>query len=457
MAFRASVVCSLVREWRDIITTMFKKTIGLLIVLTVLASGMQPALATEVSPFTYIDIVQSPAPTGQVLGTSTSSTTTTTQITTSYTCDVSTLSTSHNGFYGRYFNMSETDPGMGKNTRAYDKQLQVGGSNYWYAENYRVFDRVDADLNFGSNFFPVDTGKIGDPLNFATHWRAVIKVDESRSYKFSTRSDDDSWLLINNELVVDNSTGAVNPRSRSGSIYLEQGYHLFDIYFAQRGVSGSYFSYKNTNSGLTYYPLSPGCTVTDFINYATNTNNNGGRVLGTSASAYTPAIALYKTANSPAVYAIFANGFRHYITSPTAFYNYGYSFDDVQTVSEAKLNSYPDARLVRTPDDEKIYFIYTRADKQWLKIPIPTPTAFVSYEQNEWGNVIVIDQLDRNAYPDAELVTANNGETVYLLKDGEKRRFVSRSALLNLDYNPAEVVNVSQAHLDSYKTGTAVE
>jgi fibro-slime domain-containing protein len=440
----------------EITFTMIKKTIGLFMISLL---GFQPVLASEVSPFTYIDIVQNPAPAGQVLGTSTSTTAPTT-ITTTYTCDSSTLNTSTSGFYGRYFNMSETDIGMKGDTRAYNTQLRVGRDNYWYGENYHAFDRIDADLNFGNNFFPVNTGKAGDPYNFATHWRAVVKVNESKTYKFSTKSDDDSWLLINNQLVIDNGGGATGPRNRSGDIYLNEGYHLFDIYFSQRGVSGSYFSYKNSANELTYYPLSPGCTITDFTNRATNvtvTNNNGGRVLGASTSNYTPAIALYKTANSPAVYAIYANGYRHYITSPTSFYNYGYSFSDVQTVSEAKLNSYPDVRLVRTPDDETIYFIYTRADKQWLKLPIPSPTAFVSYTNNHWGNLVIIDELDRDAYPDAELITANSGDTIYLLKNGEKRRFDSLASLLRLNYNPAEVVSVSQAHLDAYKTGLIIE
>lgn len=436
---------------------MNKKIIGLLVAIATISGLVQPALATEISPFTYIDIVETPAPTGQVLGTSTSTTTTTT-----YTCNLSTLSIANTGFYGRYYNMSENDPGMERNTRAYDKELKVGGANYWYSEQYRAFDRVDKDLNFGGDFYPVNTGKVGDPLNFGTHWRAVVKVEESKNYKFSITSDDDSWLLIDNQVVINNGTGATRPRGRSGSTYLEEGYHLFDIYFAQRGLSGSYFSFKNAYSELTYYPLSPGCTVTDFVNHAVKNNSGGsgsgnGRVLGSSTSAYTPAIALYKTANSPAVYAIYANGFRHYITSPTSFYNYGYSFADVQTVSEAKLNSYPDVRLVRTPDDEAIYFIYTRADKQWLKIPIPSPTAFVSYTQNHWGNVVIIDELDRNAYPDAELITANSGDTIYLLKNGEKRRFASIDVLLRLNYNPAEVVSVSQAHLDAYKTGALIQ
>lgn len=169
------------------------------------------------------------------------------------------------------------------------------------------------------------------------------------------------------------------------------------------------------------------------------------------------ALALYKASDSPAVYAIYANGYRHYITNPTAFYNYGYSFADVQTVSRAKLDSYPDVRLVRTPDDTTIYFLYTRADRQWLKLPIPSPTAFVSYTNNHWGNLIVIDQIDRDAYPDAKLITADKSGTVYLLDNGVKRKFTSREVLLRLDYNPAEVVNVSQTHLDAYKTGPNIQ
>lgn len=436
---------------------MFKKITRYITATSLLFTFLTvPVFAEEISPFAYIDIQpqiqQTPSnQVGQVLGVST----------TLPVCDTTSLSLYQSGFYGQYYNMSETDPGMKSNTTSYNKNLKIGGDNYWYQDSYRVFDRIDTNLNFGKNFFPVNTGKVGDPYNFAVHWSAVVNIQQEGKYKFTLKSDDDSWLLIDNETVINNGGGAVNARTRSGSVNLTAGYHQVDIYFSQRGVSGSYFSFSDNNENLVYRALPSGCTVNNFTsvnqsNGGGRVNNTGGRVLGASTSAYTPAIALYKTANSPAVYAIYANGYKHYITSPTSFYNYGYSFSDVQTVSEAKLNSYPDVRLVRTPEDETIYFIYTRADKQWLKIPIPSPTAFVSYTQNHWGNVVIIDELDRNAYPDAELITANNGNTIYLLKNGEKHRFASIEVLRRLDYNPAEVVSISQSHLDSYKTGAGI-
>jgi len=186
---------------------------------------------------------------------------------------------------------------------------------------------------------------------------------------------------------------------------------------------------------------------------ATNTTSATTAVSGPQSQTYTQATSLLKTANSPDIWAII-NGHRHYISGPTAFAHYGYSWSQVRTVSVAELNAYPIARLVRSPEDATIYYLYQRPNNRWLKIAIPSPTVFVSYAGNYWGNVAVVDQLDINAYPSATLIKGDNDATVYLLDNGVKRPIYSSQTFEQKHYSWSDIVQVNTIHLQSYYTGS---
>src|SRR3989344_4794566 len=181
-----------------------------------------------------------------------------------------------------------------------------------------------------------------------------------------------------------------------------------------------------------------------------------GRVLGVETTAYTPAIALYRAAGSPDIYAIYANGQRHYVSGPTAFLRYGYKFNQVKTVSRATLDKYPDARLLRMPDNPTVYFISARTTKQWLKIILNSPTVFVSYPNNSWGDIIVVDELDIRAYPNVRLIHSATDSNVYLLEGNARRPFVSREIMERLGYNANEIMEISEAHLKSFLLGELI-
>ncbi|MFA5954296.1 MAG: PA14 domain-containing protein [Patescibacteria group bacterium] len=366
------------------------------------------------------------------------------------------------GFYGQYYNMAESDPGIQGNIYAYT--TEEGPNNYWYGKDYFVFSRVDQNINFGDNFMPVNTGKAGDPFHFATHWRSGIVVPTTGTYTFKVTANNDAWLYIDGNLLI-NLGNSYRGANGTKDVSLTEGVHELNIYFAERSRPYSVFKFDAPTS-LYYAPLPPGCSVDDVPltgaptpPAGSGTNNDStthGTVLGASTTGYTPAVALFKTAESPAVYAIYANGYRHYITSPTAFEKYDYHYNQIKTVSQTTLDRYPESRLVRTPEDATIYFIYTRKERQWLKINMPSPTAFVSYPQNQWGNVAVVDALDINAYPNANLIKTDKDPGIYLLQDNQKRLFLSADVFNALDYSWSEIVTVSTEHLNSYATGSPI-
>jgi fibro-slime domain-containing protein len=364
-------------------------------------------------------------------------------------------------FYGQYYNFSEDKPwSVAYRGRTIPNPV-IGGANPFYDQRYLSFSRTDYNLDFGARFFPVDEGLAGDPNHFAVHWRAVLHVPADAAYTLTIRADDDAWLLVDDQLLVD-LNGVHAPQTRRVNPQLRNGNHRLDIYFAERAHrSGSTFSFR-ADERLNFYALPPGCAVPPLARTSAarpTTTPRAGRVLGaeTSRTPYTPAVALLRAAGSPDVYAVYANGTRHHVSGPTAFARYGYRTADVRVVPNAALARYPVARLLRTPDDPTIYYIYERPQGQWLKITVPSPTVFASYAGNHWGDVVVVDELDLKAYPNAALIrTATQPDAVYLLTNNEKRRFGSMDILHGLGYNLAEVVDVSPTHLETYRVGEVI-
>lgn len=173
---------------------------------------------------------------------------------------------------------------------------------------------------------------------------------------------------------------------------------------------------------------------------------------------YTKSKALYRANNSSDIYALL-NGKKHYISSPASFNEYGYDWNNIKTISGAELDKYPRVKLIKSPDNPTIYYLYQRQEKKWLKINIPSPTVFVSYPDNSWGDVVVVNDLDINSYPDAKLIrqlAGKNNSAVYYLENNEKR-FVSEEIFKRYNFNPAEIVEVSEAHLNAYKTGESLK
>jgi len=409
-------------------------------------------------------VVNNPTPVnpnngGQVLGIS--------------SCALSLLNDS--GYYGSYYNLPSSHPDVEK----WKQDVKIAGANDWYSSQYLSFTRVDKSLDFGNNFFPITTALPGDPNHFAVYWRAMIYVPESTVYRYTISSDDDSWVIIDG--IVENDLKGIHPaRVNSRTVTLNAGYHKLEIYYADRQAPHAVMSFV-PDAKWKIYPLPTNCEINTVLastqNGNNNNNNNAGgvppQVLGdkvnnnnntaTQAYAcnpnlgYTKFTAVYKTANSPDVWAILETGQKHYISSPQAFAKYGCSWNEIKTVSTETLNKYPSARLVRTISDPTIHYLFQRPQAQWLKINITSPTVFISYPGNFWGNVARVDASDINAYPTASLIKVAGSPQVYKLEGSVKRLIPNETVFKKYNFHYAEVVEINQIHFDSYRTGSAID
>lgn len=150
-----------------------------------------------------------------------------------------------NGLYGTYYNLPANHPDVERTITG----IATGTTPLqfdWYSDTYRVFARNDgmSTFNIPANYFPVDTGLDGDPFYFAVHWHGGVFVPTSTSYAVTLKTDDDSWLYVNGELMLD--AGGVHELDGyvNKSIQFSAGTSTIDLYFAERHTvqSGIVFS-----------------------------------------------------------------------------------------------------------------------------------------------------------------------------------------------------------------------
>ena len=179
------------------------------------------------------------------------------------------------------------------------------------------------------------------------------------------------------------------------------------------------------------------------------------KVLGVEFFYYTPASALYRLKGSPHVYSAL-NGQRYSIPSPSSFREYGYNWQDVKTVDEKVLLKYPRAKLVKGSNSSQVYYLSYKNGNAIFKIKIPTPSIFRSYPDNSWEKVLTIAEKDLNSYEDAKLVKTKASPAVYYLENNIKH-FVSEAVFKKRGFDSKDIVEINEKHLASYQIGAALE
>jgi len=73
---------------------------------------------------------------------------------------------------------------------------------------------------------------VGAP--YSIEWYGQVRISEAGTYTFRTRSDDSSWLFVDDGLVVENRYRNF-PRTRKGTVYLSPGLHSLRVRYVDRG------------------------------------------------------------------------------------------------------------------------------------------------------------------------------------------------------------------------------
>jgi hypothetical protein len=173
-------------------------------------------------------------------------------------------------------------------------------------------------------------------------------------------------------------------------------------------------------------------------------------VAGIDYERYPGIRSILKTAESAKIWVI-SRSQRHLIVSAASLKEYGFSASDVKMANWPEIASYPEAHLVKSPDSAAVFYISQRANGNWTKIAIPSPSVFNSYPSNKWGNIITISQTDIDSYQEVKFVKTL-GRDVYYLNQG-KKQLISASTFAKNGYDDADVLTISQTHLNAYPDG----
>lgn len=114
--------------------------------------------------------------------------------------------------------------------------------------------------------------------------------------------------------------------------------------------------------------------------------------------------AVVRVSDSPKVFML-SHGHKYWLRTAEILSSYRFSWRDVKVVSPETLASYPDAQLVSSDDGKKIYYI-----KGWTKRWVKTPEAFDVNGFN-WGAITKASALDFNHYEDGADITGKVSDT----------------------------------------------
>lgn len=167
----------------------------------------------------------------------------------------------------------------------------------------------------------------------------------------------------------------------------------------------------------------------------------------------TPATKIYQVGSK--IYALLNNR-KYYVKNPEIFSRNGYSWSQVTATSVNQINALPDVKLVKSPDNSTVYYLYKVGQDKFLKMAIPSAAVFTSYSANSWNQIVTVDKLDLDSYQLAKLIKAKGNASVYLVENGIKKPFASAQAFLDRGYSWSEIVEVNDLHLNSYDTGPAI-
>ncbi len=250
---------------------------------------------------------------------------------------------------------------------------------------------------------------------------------------YPTLASQGSYIAQDPQTIVCNSLNAVGIgcASQTTTPYIPSSYqpkptHLnFDI-FSNTPVASTGTSTSADNSNLT-------ATI---ANATAPTDLSGQK------------INLVSVPNSQDIYEL-VNGQKHIFPSIAIFYDYGYTLDMVQPISQTQLDKYPRAGLIKVQGSSSIYYL----TEGGLVRQVNNPSQIFAFYGDRAEDVITISRKEFNFYPTNQYVYQISPLNLDVFQiSGSGKRYLTPMAVARLNIRSEQVAPVSKSELDSYKT-----
>jgi hypothetical protein len=144
------------------------------------------------------------------------------------------------GWRGVYSNLSIDHPFVAPRPNDDPAPTDPGEVDWW---DRPAFEKFDASLDFGQNWWPVDEGLEGDPAYFAVYWHAWVRAWSGTTMSFSLGSADDAWVFLG-ETPIAEAPGIHEFVREPYSVSLDAGVYPIEVWFAHRGSPSAAFSFR---------------------------------------------------------------------------------------------------------------------------------------------------------------------------------------------------------------------
>jgi hypothetical protein len=107
----------------------------------------------------------------------------------------------YEGFVGIYGNLPSDHPDVEVEPLPEGERPALGDLDWWDG-SYTAFTRYDASIDWGANWWPVDSGLADDPRYFSARWLGWMRVFRRGTFTFVLGGQQDAWLIIDDEVVA---------------------------------------------------------------------------------------------------------------------------------------------------------------------------------------------------------------------------------------------------------------
>lgn len=168
---------------------------------------------------------------------------------------------------------------------------------------------------------------------------------------------------------------------------------------------------------------------------------------------------LIREAGSLGVYLVDENFVKHPITSEQDFYNYGFSWSQVDVIGGGAAKAYTDGAPLSPyiKENDTLYWLMNRGVKRRIPIELTGLTNYnLTTSNTSTLPVSVLKNYPMTTQALTRVFRSGTTPAVYMIENGQKRAFTSEQAFFNAGFTWSDVISLNPSTAASIPTGSLI-